>query len=89
MESSAAHPHSAISAGSPSVSKTIHQLKNVPLKCNSTQALKSSGQRAQSDLFKVASQVLNNPVALRRLSERVLEIMRLDLQQKRERGGKG
>lgn len=69
------------------ISKTIHQLKNAPLANQSAQPLKSSERQDQKTLYKLASKVLADPIACRRLSERVLEIMRLDLQQQRERGG--
>ncbi|MEO0985392.1 MAG: hypothetical protein AAFY20_07575 [Cyanobacteria bacterium J06639_14] len=68
-------------------SKTRH-LRNQPLGLIPSSILKTTPQEdpAFATLAQLAAQIRQDPVAMRRLSERVIEMLRLDLHQQRERG---
>jgi len=67
-----------------SIGSTARDLKGGPLKVCYTSTLALSED--EKTLAHLASQILEDPVASRRLSERIVEIIELDLQKQRERG---
>ena len=87
MENSNLFP-AASPVGESSIELKILQIRSQPVGLLSSGILDTISQDdpALNCLADIAEQIMGNPMAMRRLSERVLEMLRLDLQHQRERG---
>ncbi len=71
-----------------SLGRSILDTRNMPLGFIFSSGLNPSSQDDSTleELANLADNILEDPIATRRLSERVLEMMRRDLYHQRERG---
>jgi hypothetical protein len=76
-----------LSKAESSLTRSILSTRNMPLGFISSGCLNpSSDDSTSEELANLAESILEYPIATRRLSERVLEMMRQDLYRQRERG---